>query len=313
MRVGRPHSGRLAGKIALITGASRGIGAAVALRFAGEGAHVVLTARTVGGLEELDDAIRARGGSATLVPARPARFRQRSTNWRRRSTNAIGRLDILVGNAGEFGMFSPLAHISPSMWAEIIDLNLTANWRLIRAMDPLLRAAPAGRAIFVTSGRGTRHLRLLGALRSQQGRPRNAGQDLCRRGRQDRGARESDRSRRRAHPAADPRLPRRGPEPPAAARERRPTRSSTSPCRNAPSMANSSPQGEIWNRIRLGCSSHPAFQKRQAGVEQAPTRRRLAVGGHPVNQLGQMLGDQGQHLLDRQAGLAGDLLDQLAT
>jgi NAD(P)-dependent dehydrogenase (short-subunit alcohol dehydrogenase family) len=144
-------SGRLAGKIALITGASRGIGAAVALRFAGEGAHVVLAARTVGALEELDDTIRAGGGTATLVPLDLRDFAKidelaAALNERYR------RLDILVGNAGELGMFSPLSHISTRLWAEVIDLNLTANWRLIRVMDPLLRAAPAGRAIFVTSG-----------------------------------------------------------------------------------------------------------------------------------------------------------------
>src|SRR5258708_6470659 len=119
-----PTGGRLAGKIALVTGASRGIGAAVAERFAAEGAHLVLAARTVGGLEEVAAALHER----------------------------FGRLDILVGNAAEFGTFSPLGHIDPKLWGEIIDLNLTANWRLIRAMDPLLRAAEHGRAIFVTSG-----------------------------------------------------------------------------------------------------------------------------------------------------------------
>jgi NAD(P)-dependent dehydrogenase (short-subunit alcohol dehydrogenase family) len=143
-------SGRLAGKVALITGASRGIGAAVALRFADEGAHVVLTARTVGGLEELDDAIRARGGSATLVPLDLRDF-SKIDELAAALSERYHRLDILVGNAGELGMFSPLAHFPPAMWTQIIDLNLTANWRLIRAMDPLLRAAAAGRAIFVTS------------------------------------------------------------------------------------------------------------------------------------------------------------------
>ncbi|MBV8739409.1 MAG: SDR family NAD(P)-dependent oxidoreductase [Alphaproteobacteria bacterium] len=147
------RQGRLAGKIALITGASRGIGAAVALRFAGEGAHLVLAARTVGGLEEVDDAIRAIGGTATLVPLDLRDF-VKIDELAAALLDRYGRLDILVGNAGEFGIFSPLGHIPPSVWAEVIDLNLTVNWRLIRAMDPLLRAAPAGRAIFVTSGIG---------------------------------------------------------------------------------------------------------------------------------------------------------------
>jgi NAD(P)-dependent dehydrogenase (short-subunit alcohol dehydrogenase family) len=143
--------GRLAGKIALITGASRGIGAAVAERFAREGAHIVLAARTVGGLEEVDDAVRAAGGSATLVPVDLRDF-IKIDELAARLFERWGRLDVLVGNAAEFGVFSPLGHIDPATWNEVVDLNLTTNWRLIRAMDPLLRAAPAGRAIFVTSG-----------------------------------------------------------------------------------------------------------------------------------------------------------------
>jgi NAD(P)-dependent dehydrogenase (short-subunit alcohol dehydrogenase family) len=143
-------AGRLTGKIALITGASRGIGAAVAERFAAEGAHVVLAARTVGGLEEVDDRIRAAGGSATLVPLDLRDF-IKIDELAAALYERYGRLDVLVGNAAEFGTFSPLGHIDPKLWGEIIDLDLTANWRLIRAMDPLLRMAPAGRAIFVTS------------------------------------------------------------------------------------------------------------------------------------------------------------------
>jgi NAD(P)-dependent dehydrogenase (short-subunit alcohol dehydrogenase family) len=143
--------GSLAGKVALITGASRGIGAAVAERFARERAHVVLAARTVGGLEEVDDAVRAAGGSATLVPLDLRDF-IKLDELAAALSNRWGRLDILVGNAAEFGVFSPLGHIDPATWSEVVDLNLTANWRLIRAMDPLLRAAPAGRAVFVTSG-----------------------------------------------------------------------------------------------------------------------------------------------------------------
>jgi NAD(P)-dependent dehydrogenase (short-subunit alcohol dehydrogenase family) len=143
--------GRLADKVALITGASRGIGAAVAERFAREGAHLVLAARTVGGLEEVDDKVRAAGGSATLVPVDLRDF-VKIDELAGALFDRWGRLDILVGNAAEFGVFSPLGHIDPATWAEVMDLNLTANWRLIRAMDPLLRAGPAGRAIFVTSG-----------------------------------------------------------------------------------------------------------------------------------------------------------------
>ena len=142
---------RLGGKIALITGASRGIGAAVAERFAREGAHIVLAARTVGGLEEVDDKVRAAGGSATLVPVDLRDF-IKIDELAAALFDRYGRLDVLVGNAAEFGVFSPLAHIDPATWAEVMDLNLTANWRLIRAMDPLLRTAPAGRAMFVTSG-----------------------------------------------------------------------------------------------------------------------------------------------------------------
>jgi NAD(P)-dependent dehydrogenase (short-subunit alcohol dehydrogenase family) len=141
----------LDGKVALITGASRGIGAAVAERFAREGAHVVLAARTVGGLEDVDDKVRAAGGSATLVPVDLRDF-IKIDELAAALFDRYGRLDVLVGNAAEFGVFSPLAHIDPATWAEVMDLNLTANWRLLRAMDPLLRTAPAGRAMFVTSG-----------------------------------------------------------------------------------------------------------------------------------------------------------------
>jgi NAD(P)-dependent dehydrogenase (short-subunit alcohol dehydrogenase family) len=144
-------TGRLAGKIALITGASRGLGAAVAVRLAREGAHLVLTGRTVGGLEETDDRVRAAGGSATLVPFDLRDF-IKIDELAAALYERYGRLDILIGNAGEFGVFSPLGHIDPALWGEVIGLNLTANWRLIRAMDPLLRVAEQGRAVFVTTG-----------------------------------------------------------------------------------------------------------------------------------------------------------------
>ena len=144
-------SGRLAGKIALITGASRGLGAAVAERLAREGAHLVLTGRTVGGLEETDDRVRAAGGTATLVPFDLRDF-TKIDDLAAALYERYGRLDILVANAGEFGAFSPLGHIDPRLWGEVLDVNLTANWRLIRVMDPLLRAAEHGRAVFVTTG-----------------------------------------------------------------------------------------------------------------------------------------------------------------
>ena len=143
----------LAGKIALVTGASRGIGYQAALALAAEGAHVVAVARTVGGLEDLDDEIQAAGGSATLTP-----LDLKQGDLIDRVGGAIaerwGRLDILVGNAGILGELAPMHHVSPKVWDEVIQLNLTANWRLIRAFDPLLRASAAGRALFLTSSVG---------------------------------------------------------------------------------------------------------------------------------------------------------------
>jgi len=146
--------GRLEGRVALITGASRGIGAAVAQHYAAEGAQVVLAARTKTDLEEIDDAIRKRSNgarSATLVP-----MDLREGNDIDRLAAAIaqrfGRIDILVGNAGILGTMTPVAQIDPKQWDEVMSVNVTANWRLIRALEPGLLAAPAGRAIFVTSG-----------------------------------------------------------------------------------------------------------------------------------------------------------------
>ena len=143
--------GRLEGRIAFVTGASRGIGRAVARRFAAEGAHVVLLARTQGALEELDDEIREAGGQATLVPLDLTDF-----NHIDRTGAALferfKRLDILVGNAGVLGTMGPIAHTDPAVWEQVMAVNLTANWRLIRSFDPLLRASDAGRAIFVISG-----------------------------------------------------------------------------------------------------------------------------------------------------------------
>jgi NAD(P)-dependent dehydrogenase (short-subunit alcohol dehydrogenase family) len=148
-------NGRLAGKLALVNGASRGLGRAVAERFAAEGAHVVAVARTVGGLEELDDAIKVRatqtGGKATLVPLDLTDF-DALDSMGQALYDRFGKLDVLVGNAATLGILSPMSHIGAPIWKATIDLNLTANWRLLRSCDPLLQRAPAGRAIFVTSG-----------------------------------------------------------------------------------------------------------------------------------------------------------------
>ena len=144
-------TGRLQDRIAVITGASRGIGRAVALGMAAEGAHVVLVARTVGGLEEVDDEIRKVGGKATLVPFDltdlPAIDRLGATIFER-----WGKLDILVGNAGSLGTLTPLSHLEPKDWDKTLAINVTANWRMIRSFEPLLKRSDAGRVIFVTSG-----------------------------------------------------------------------------------------------------------------------------------------------------------------
>ena len=144
-------TGRLQDRLAVITGASRGIGRAVALGMAAEGAHVILIARTVGGLEEVDDEIRKVGGKATLVPLdltdMPGIDRLGATIFER-----WGKLDILVGNAGLLGTLTPMAHLEPKDWDKTLAVNVTANYRLIRSLEPLLKRSDAGRAIFVTSG-----------------------------------------------------------------------------------------------------------------------------------------------------------------
>ncbi len=154
--------GRLAGRVALITGASRGLGAAAALAYAREGAHCVLVARTVGGLEEVDDRIKAVGGTATLVPLDvtdgPGIDRLGQALFDR-----FGRLDVLLGNAAILGTLSPMGHFEPKVFEQVMAVNVTANWRLIRSMDPLLRRSDAGRAIFVTSGASRRIIPYWGA------------------------------------------------------------------------------------------------------------------------------------------------------
>ena len=144
------RNGRLKGRIALITGASRGLGASIAQRFAKEGAHLILVARTVGGLEEVDDAVKAIGGEATLVPLDLRQF-EAIDELGARLYELFGRLDILVGNAAALGVLSPVGHIEPETWDKTFAINVTSNFRLIRSFDPLLRRSDAGRAIFVTS------------------------------------------------------------------------------------------------------------------------------------------------------------------
>jgi NAD(P)-dependent dehydrogenase (short-subunit alcohol dehydrogenase family) len=139
----------LSGQVALITGASRGFGAAVAVALAEQGAHVVLIARTVGGLEETDDKVRAVGGEATLMPLDlietaklvslgPVVFQR------------FGRLDLWVASAADLGQLSSIPHADPKNWDRVLAVNMTANQRLAATLEPLLRTAPAGRAVFIT-------------------------------------------------------------------------------------------------------------------------------------------------------------------
>ncbi|MFT8246087.1 SDR family NAD(P)-dependent oxidoreductase [Roseomonas sp. BN140053] len=144
----------LAGRVALVTGASRGIGAAVAVELGRLGARCVLVARSQGGLEETDDAIRAAGGEgAVLLPFDLGKGAERIDAIGPSIVERFGRLDILVHAAGVLGALTPVGHITPRDWDEVVGVNLTAAWRLIRTCDPPLRAAEAGRAVFLTSAR----------------------------------------------------------------------------------------------------------------------------------------------------------------
>ncbi len=141
----------LSGKLVLVTGATRGIGRAVAIAAARAGAELIITGRTVGALEEADDDIRAAGGHATMVeldmkdtPAIPRLAAAIAERW--------GRLDGFVANAAMLAALTPITHLTPEAWDESVAVNLTGQWHMIRAFDPLLRAAPAGRAVLVTSG-----------------------------------------------------------------------------------------------------------------------------------------------------------------
>jgi NAD(P)-dependent dehydrogenase (short-subunit alcohol dehydrogenase family) len=144
------------GRIVLVTGASRGLGRAAAIALGGAGAHVICVARTVGGLEETDDAIQKAGGTATLVPLNlkdvAAIDRLGASIFERWK-----KLDGFFGNAGTLGVLTPLTHLDPKVFQELLDINITANWRLLRSLDPLLRLSDAGRALLVTSGAARKH------------------------------------------------------------------------------------------------------------------------------------------------------------
>ncbi|RIK88698.1 MAG: oxidoreductase [Hyphomicrobiales bacterium] len=146
-----PDTLDLSGRVALVTGASRGIGYFVAKELAAAGAHVVAVARTVGGLEELDDEIRAAGGQATLVPLDLTDMAGID-----RLGGAIherwGKLDVLVANAAILGVIAPLGHVEAKVFEKVMAVNVTATWRMIRSVDPLLRLSDAGRAIVMSSG-----------------------------------------------------------------------------------------------------------------------------------------------------------------
>ena len=150
------QSSLLANRLAVITGASRGIGRSVAIGFAKHGAHCILLAQTTGALEEVDDEIQKLGGTATLVPVDLKDFealdRLGASIYER-----WGKLDVLVGNAGILGSLTPMAQVDPKEWQRVMDTNLTANYRLLRSLDPLLQQSDAGRVIFVSSGVAQSH------------------------------------------------------------------------------------------------------------------------------------------------------------
>lgn len=154
--------GPLTGQVALITGASRGLGQATAIELARRGAHVVVTARTVGGLEDVDDRVAALGGSATLLPL-DLNEGEQLDQLGPSVLHRFGRLDILVHAAGALGRLTPVGHILPKDWANVVGVNLHATWRLIRSCGPLLQRAEAGRAVFVTSGSARRTVPYWGA------------------------------------------------------------------------------------------------------------------------------------------------------
>jgi NAD(P)-dependent dehydrogenase (short-subunit alcohol dehydrogenase family) len=151
----------LAGRYALVTGASKGIGRACAMALAEAGAHVIALARTIGALEELEGKLSAAGHECTMIPFDLLQL-DHIDDLGAVILERFGRLDILVGNAAILGPLSPVGHIKASDWSRVMDLNLNANWRLMRIFDPLLKRSKAGRAVFLTSWMARNNLAYFG-------------------------------------------------------------------------------------------------------------------------------------------------------
>jgi NAD(P)-dependent dehydrogenase (short-subunit alcohol dehydrogenase family) len=167
---------QLSGRLALVTGASRGLGRAVALAFAREGAQVIICGRTEGALEEVDDEIRSVGGKATILKL-DLRAGDRIDQLGPTLYQRFGKLDIFVAAAGILGPLSPLPHVTAEAWSAVIDINLNANWRLIRTLDPLLKISDAGRAIFVTDSAAAGDTAYWGPMRTSMRAKAFPGED----------------------------------------------------------------------------------------------------------------------------------------
>ena len=146
-----------AGRLCVITGASRGIGAALACRLGAAGAKLVLLARTVGGLEEVDDAVRRAGGEQAVLVPHDLRDHDGLDRLGASLYERFGRVDMVIGCAAELGALSPLGHVKPEVWGNVFEVNATANYRLLRSLDPLLRRSEAGLAMFLTDRAAQNH------------------------------------------------------------------------------------------------------------------------------------------------------------